>query len=195
VGAVAWLTVADFAIGMFGISSRDDAIERNNLSAALVVAGWLLGTAIIYALSNVGGGPTIWTTLGPACIATIVFAAVFIAITQLGGTTIDDITIDRDLASGLRFAGALLGTALILGRAAGGQWNSWSQTWEDFLRLSWPVLPLVLVAASVHRILRPTPARPRPDALVCGGVPASIFLVAAVIVLKLAPHGFEPSKW
>jgi hypothetical protein len=193
VGAAAWLTVANFAIGIFGISSRDDAIERSNLSAAVVVSAWLLGTAIIYALSNVGGGPTIWTTL--AGMATVVFAAAFIAIALLGGTTIDDIAIDRDLASGLRLAGALLGTALILGRAAGGQWNSWSQTWEDFLRLSWSVLPLTFVAGSVHRILRPTPARPRPDALVCGVVPASIFLVAAVIVLKLAPHGFEPSKW
>ena len=158
VGAVAWLGMADLAMSVFGISSRDDAIERDNLAATVAIGGWLLGASVIYAFSNVGDGPTIWTTLVPACVGTIALTAVCLAIVIVGGTTTDDITIDCDLASGLRLAGALLSAALILGRAGGGQWTSWTQTWIDWLRYSWPVWPLALLAGVVHRWLRPSPA-------------------------------------
>ena len=195
VGAVAWLSIANLAMSVLGISSRDDAIERNNLAAAVAIGGWLLGAAVIYAFSNVGGGPTIWTTILPAFVATIAFGAACLLIQIPGGTITDDITIDRDLASGLRLAGALLSAALILGRAAGGQWTSWSQTWVDLLRYCWPVWPLALLAGVVHRWLRPTPARPRPNELVCGVVPALGYLLVGVIAVGLTPHGYEPSKW
>jgi hypothetical protein len=195
VGAVAWLGLADLVISGFGISSRDDAIERDNRAAAVAIGGWLLGLSVIYAFSNVGAGPTIWTTLAPACAGTIALVAMCLAIVIVGGTTIDDITIDCDLASGLRLAGALLGAALILGRASGGQWTSWSQTWIDFLRYSWPAWLLALVVGVLHSLLRPTPANPRPNALVWGIVPALGYLLFGVVVVGLTPRGFEPSKW
>jgi uncharacterized membrane protein YjfL (UPF0719 family) len=195
VGAVAWLGMADLAMSVVGISSRDDAIERDNRAATVAVGGWLLGVSVVYALSNVSAGPTIWTTLVPACVGTISLMAVYLIIAIVGGTTIDDITIDCDLASGLRLAGALLSAALILGRAGGGQWTSWTQTGIDLLRYSWPVWPLALLAGVVHRWLRPSPARPRADAFAGGLVPALGYLLFGVVAVGLTPHGFEPSKW
>jgi uncharacterized membrane protein YjfL (UPF0719 family) len=195
VGAVAWLGMADAAISVFGISSRDDAIERDNRAATVAVGSWLLGVSVVYALSNVGAGPTIWTTLAPACVGTIALIVAYLIIAIVGGTTTDDITIDCDLASGLRLAGALLSAALILGRAGGGQWTSWTQTWIDLLRYSWPVWPLALLAGVVHRWLRPSPPCPRPNEFVCGVAPALIYLLFGVVAVGLTPHGFEPSKW
>jgi hypothetical protein len=183
------------AIKFLGINSRDDAIERDNLAAAVAIGGWLLGASIIYAFSNIGGGPTIWTTIAPASVATAAFGAACLLIQMSGGTTTDDITIDRDLASGLRLAGTLLSAGLILGRAAAGQWTSWSQTWVDLLRYSWPVWPLALLAGVVHRWFRPTPDDPRPNELVFGVVPALGYLLVGMIAVGLAQHGYEPWKW
>jgi hypothetical protein len=195
VGGVAWLGPADLALSILGVSSRDDAIERDNIAAVAVAGGWLIGTAIVYACSNIGGGPTIWTTLVPAAAATVAYSAACVLIELVGGATIDDITIDRDLASGLRLAGALFSAAWILGRAAGGQWSSWEQTWIDLIRFSWPVWPLAVIAGLVHRRLRPTPSRPRPNVLTCGVVPALGYVVAGAIAVGLTPHGFEPLQW
>ena len=35
---------------------------RRTVAAALAIAGFMTGCGIIYAGSNVGAGPTIWTT-------------------------------------------------------------------------------------------------------------------------------------
>jgi len=155
----------------------------------------MLGASVIFALSNVGSGPTIWTTLAPAFVATIALVVVCLVIEVVGGTTVDDIVIDRDLSSGLRLGGALLGAALILGRAAGGEWTSWSQTWIDLAQLSRPIWPLAVVAGLVHRWLRPTPSNPQPLLLVYGVIPTMVLLAAGVVVVGLTPNGFEPSQW
>src|SRR5262249_45760234 len=69
VANLAWLHLAGFALGVLGVSPLDDAMDRNNPAAAVASGGGILGAGVIFALSNVGSGPTIWTTLAPASVA------------------------------------------------------------------------------------------------------------------------------
>jgi uncharacterized membrane protein YjfL (UPF0719 family) len=120
VGAAAWMITSLSMMAFLGFSARDDVAERGNLAAAVAIGGAVLAVGFIYAFSNVGSGPTIWTTIAPAFVASLALGAVCLVIELVGRTVADNITIDRDVASGFRLAGALVGSALILGRAAGG---------------------------------------------------------------------------
>ena len=70
-GGGIWIFVASRFLEVLGISIRDDAIERDNLAALFAVWGILSSVGIVYALSNIGTGVTIWTTLLPGLAATI----------------------------------------------------------------------------------------------------------------------------
>src|SRR5688572_9490133 len=72
VGAV-WMSIALKALPYFGVSWQDDVIEANDPAATLVACGALVGTMLSFSGSNVGSGPTIWTTLGPATMTLGVF--------------------------------------------------------------------------------------------------------------------------
>jgi hypothetical protein len=195
VGNVAWLVAVWCFMPMLGISIRLDAIDRDNPAAMAAVCGALAGGSIIYALANVGGGPTIWTTIAPALAATVGWVIIWIMMECVAGDLSDAITIGRDTASGLRCGGTLLGCGIILGRAAGGIWISWDQTWADMARFGWPAVVLGLAAALVHRARRPTVAHPTRDVLVDGWLWAIGFVLAASTAVAMSPHGLHPSKW
>jgi hypothetical protein len=194
-GGSAWVLVSCRLTQVLGISIRDDAIERDNPAALVAACGIILGVGLVYAGSNIGAGPSIWTTILPAFVATIALLSMTLLIELSGGSVADDITIDRDVASGLRVAGAVLGCAMILGRAAAGVWVSWEQTWTDFGLHGWPVVILALAAGLLHRKQRPTALRPRPDIVVYGIIPAAIFLVAGFAIVAADRHGLHPSLW
>jgi hypothetical protein len=186
VGAGAWILTASWFMPVFGISVRDDAIERDNPAALIAVSGMLLSVGTVYALSNIGTGPTIWTTVLPALAATILLAAMSMLIELLGGQVAEAITIDRDVATAMRLAGSVLGCAIILGRAAAGDWVSWKQTWIDLFTHGWPAVLIALAAAVVHRALRPTVTSPKPDIIAFGIAPAAIFVATGVSIAAIA---------
>jgi hypothetical protein len=78
-GGGMWIFVASRFLEVLGISIRDDAIERDNLAALVAVWGILSGVGIVYALSNIGTGATIWTTLVPGFVAGVVPATLVVA--------------------------------------------------------------------------------------------------------------------
>jgi hypothetical protein len=180
-GAAGWALVASQIVSVFGISVRDDVLERRNPAAMIAVCGIVMGAAMVYALCNIGSGPTIWTTIVPALLGTaLLFGALFLA-ELIGGSISDSITIDRDFASGTRLAGAMFGCGIVLGRAGAGDWISWPRTWTDFALLGWPAIILSVVSGIVQRRLRPTTVNPRPNVLKSGVLPAVLFVVAAVL--------------
>jgi hypothetical protein len=181
--------------GVFGISLRDDVLDRDNPAALIVVCGTMLAIGIVYAGANVGRGPTIWTTLLPAFAGMFALGAIRLFVELAGGRIFESITIDRDISSGWRLAGMMVGCAILLGRAAGGNWVSWPQTWDDFVRFGWPVILIALAATILHHTLRPTAARPSPRVNLCGILPASVFLLAGLGWVVLRLNGLHPWEW
>ena len=178
-GGATWLWIAAGISALIGVSARDDAIERGNAAAAITLCGALGGAMAIYAWCNVGAGPTIWTTIWPAAVATIAWAVLW-AVIEAATHVSDAIAIDRDPASALRLAGGLIAMALVLGRGMAGDWTSWDSTFREFVRIGWIALPLAVAIIVLHYLLRPTPARPRPGVILAGLLPAAILVSIAV---------------
>jgi hypothetical protein len=178
----AWLVGAAQVTALLGIHVLDDALDRRNLAAAVAVAGAVVGMLVCYAFANFGEGPTIWTTIAPALLASAGCGLLWLA-HQLATDAADAITIGRDLASGLRFAGMTVATGLIVGRAVAGDWESSAATARDLLEQGWPALPLVLVAAWIHKQLEPNRAQPHPNWWTRGVAPAAAYLGVAGVDL------------
>ena len=176
---ISWIFGIAGVAGLLGIGLLDDVLTRNNRAALHAMTGAVLGGMSIYAGGNVGGGPTIWTTLAPAFIATVAWVALWVAV-EVGSHIADAITIDRDTAAGVRQGGYLLASGLVLGRAIAGDWTSWSQTARDLAVLGSPVIAWTALATILHHILRPTPMHPRRDVIAAGVIPACIMLATAV---------------
>lgn len=176
------LFIADLLFPFFGISLRDDVVERRNGAASTALTGALIGVTLCYAGGNIGEGPGWWVVVISAGLALIgLFGVWFIleAVTQITET----ITIDRDRAAGLRLAGCLVAAGLILGRAVAGDWVSLNATIVDFVRFGWPVLILVVIAVIVELLSRPTVERPVPPIAAFGVVPAAAYIAGAAVVL------------
>jgi uncharacterized membrane protein YjfL (UPF0719 family) len=182
VGGAFWLFTASSAFALMGISTMDDAMRRRNPAAAIAVAGGVVGVTLAYAGSNIGNGPTIWTTLVPAFVATSALLALWLILELIGGSS-EAITIDRDVASGIRLAAFLCCAGAILGRAMAGDWSDWDSTFREFVKLSWPALVLIPAMAMMNRRYAPTPQSPHPDPSKCGWTPALLMAGLTAIYL------------
>lgn len=106
----------NFLAPYFGLNLRDDALERGNLAAALAVVGGLLGVTLIYAGANIGEGPGWWVVIFCAALGAVAMTVLWVIANACTGIC-DAITIDRDVASGLRAAAFFIATGAIFGRA------------------------------------------------------------------------------
>jgi tryptophan-rich sensory protein len=174
----AWVGLCIRSLPVTGISTRDDVVERANGSAASVVAGAMLAITLCYAGGNIGDGPGWWVVVFSACLSTLSLFVAWMLLEAVSGVS-EIVTIDRDPSAGVRMAGFLIGSGLVLGRAVAGDWVSVEATVRDFAAAAWPVVVLVIVAAVVERMLRPTPERPRPSALAYGLLPALLYMSGA----------------
>ncbi len=179
-----WIFVAVRLLPLVGLSFEDDVVDRSNPAAAIAVSGAILGTMLAYAGSNIGNGPTIWTTLVPALVATITLFGLWSLIGLLSSIS-DVITIDRDRAAAIRLAIFLICCGAILGRAMAGDFSDWTETFATFVLLGWPSILLVLFVVVVNWISKPTPQRPEPSRFVYGVIPASILVVMTLIYLLM----------
>lgn len=179
----AWVGVWIRALAITGISRRDDVVERLNGSAAIVVAGALIGITLCYAGGNIGDGPGWWVVVFSAGLSTLAFFAAWLLLELASGVS-ETVTVDRDKSAAIRLAGFLIACGLILGRGVAGDWISADATVRDFASTAWPVLALVVVAAIVERVARPTPSTPRPSIVPYGVVPALLYIVGALYQLQ-----------
>jgi hypothetical protein len=180
-----WVGVWIRLLSMTGISRRDDVVERSNSSAALAIAGAMLGITLCYAGGNIGDGPGWWVVVFSAGLSTVAFFASWMMLETVSGVS-DTVTIDRDLSGGLRLAGFLIACGVILGRGVAGDWISGEATVRDFVLTAWPVIVLVALAAVVERLARPTPESPRPALVPYGIFPALLYIAgAAYHVMRL----------
>jgi uncharacterized membrane protein YjfL (UPF0719 family) len=181
----AWLALGMQGLAYAGISARDDVLEGGNHSAAYAVTGALLGIMLSFAGGNVGDGPGWWVVVFCAALATGTLFAAWFVLDRLTGI-VDVITVDRDIATGIRAGGFLVACGLVLGRSVAGDWSSASTAIGDFARLAWPLLLLLTSVIWLERLAHPTHDRPTPSALVYGVLPGVLYVAVAVhYVLRL----------
>lgn len=178
----AWTGAALTLVPALGVSAIHDVYERGNRAAAWAISGAIVALAVAYAGGNIGDGPGWWVVVFAALLATVTFFVLWAAFEHWTSVS-DSITVDRDEASGIRLAGFLLGTSLILARAAAGDWVSAGATIRDFLIVLWPAALLLFVAGVVESRVQPTPARPSQPVTSHGLVPALLYVAFGAITV------------
>jgi hypothetical protein len=170
-----WLAALTILMPLFGLSMRDDVLERGNLAAVPaivgVMAGWMLG----FAGGNIGDGPGWWVVIFCAILSCGTLLSLWVLLHAAHHVN-DSITIDRDAATGWRFGGLMAGAGLILGRAVAGDWHSTADTLRDFAQTAWPVLLLLAIELTLGWMLRPRAER-RPSTAFSGGIIPAVFYV------------------
>jgi hypothetical protein len=176
---VAWLMWGLGVMAWFGVSWRDDVIERRNPAALAAACAVMIGGTCVYAGSNIGTGPTIWTTFGPAVLGTIAWAGAWMVMEAFGRVA-EAVAVERDVASGVRLLGVLVGGGLVMGRAVAGDWESVGSTVRDVVVLGWPAWALGAVGGILQRVLRPRVGA-RPGVWLAGWLPAAMLVTLAVL--------------
>lgn len=175
----AWVGLWAKTFSALGLSARDDVLERHNESAAWALAGALLGATLSFAGANIGDGPGWWVVFFCALLSMAGFLGAWVLADGLGDA-MEAITIDRDLASGIRFAGFLTASGLILGRGAAGNWVSTEEAVSTFIAIAWPVVGLAVLAGMLDKASRPTPEQPMRSVAGHGILPAVAYVVGAI---------------
>jgi hypothetical protein len=178
----AWVGAALWLVRLLGLHPKGDAVDRRNPAAAAAVAGAAIGITLCYAGANIGDGPGWWVVLFSGALATASWFGLW-AITGRLTDMADAITIDRDLASGIRLGGFLVAAGLVLGRSAAGDWVSGLDTTADFAAIAWPAALLVLPQAALQRLFQPTPEHPSYNAVAAGALPAICYIAIAALYL------------
>lgn len=173
-----WLFVAIKIFAWFGVSLRDDAIERRNGAALIVLCAAILAAALIYAGGNVGEGPSYMNNIFSAGLGIAGFFALWLVL-EIGADISRSIAEERDMASGARVGGFLLAVALVLARAVAGDWHSEAATLRDFVNDGWFVLVLGAIAVPTEHFTRPTRKHPFRQWQVHGLLPALVYLALA----------------
>ena len=182
-----WLILLLMLFSWFGVSLRDDVFERNNGAAALALSGAVLGSAFIYSGSSAGEGPSYSNNFFCAILGEAGLMALWALVERLGQIS-RSIAEDRDIASGLRFAGLMMGIGLVFGRALAGNWHSVADTFRDFLQQGSFAVVIAGIAVALELFLRPNRARPFPRALTCGLLAGLFYIALAILwVFHLGP--------
>jgi len=172
------------------VSFEDDALERRNAAASIAIGGAVVSLGVLFAGSNMGEGPSIWNTVETAVVATGVLGLVVLlhaVATQIG----DSISVERDVATGVRFAGWIVASGLVLGRSCAGDWAGEAAMVGDILGVGWPVLALLVIAIPTDSLLKPSDRSPSPNLLVAGVLPGFVYVGAAVGYIAALPQWTE----
>jgi hypothetical protein len=173
-----WLLLTAGLFPWFGLSLRDDVVERGNVGALVALCGALLGMGFIYAGGGLGEGPSYSSNFFCAGLGTAGWFVLWLLL-ELGGKVSRSIAEERDLASGIRLAGLLVAIGLVFARAEAGDWHSAEATFQDFTWEGWPALVLWALALVIEWIARPSRRRPFPNWLSHGLLPAALYISLA----------------
>jgi uncharacterized membrane protein YjfL (UPF0719 family) len=179
-----WIGIVMGIPSFLGLSTRDDVLERRNPAAAYAIAGALLGFTLAFAGGNVGDGPGVEAVVDSAFLSTVGLLALWAVAERLTHFS-ELITVDRDVAAGLRLAGFLVSEGLVLGRAVAGDWVSQLATLRDFGVYALPtVVPLGLVAV-LNKYCQPGREQSASPVLLCGVLPCLVLVGCAAVWLML----------
>jgi hypothetical protein len=145
----AWVFLAASAFTMFGISVRDDALERRNPAAAIAVICAMISFAIMFSGANIGNGPGWWVVVITAVLATVAWFILWATIEGFCDAH-ERITVGREVPTAIRHGGLMIAMAIVLGRGAAGDWVSLPATLGDF-EVAWPAPALAVIAVVIER--------------------------------------------
>lgn len=128
---VAWTGLSLAALHVFGLSLRDDLLERHNRAVAPAFAGAIPGLTLCFAGANIGDGPGWWVVIFCAALATGAFLLAWVLLDRVTGVG-EEITVHRNAAAGWRAGWWMLALGALLGRAVAGDWVSVPATLQDF---------------------------------------------------------------
>ena len=174
-----WLVVMAKLFPWFGLSLRDDAVERRNTGALVALCGAIVAAALLYAGGSIGEGPSYMNNVFSVGLAAGGFLSLWLLL-EIGGGVSVSIAEERDTASGIRLAGFLLSIALVLGRAVAGDWHSESATVRDFINDGWPAVLMGAIAVPIEHYTRPNRRHPFRASAIYGLLPALFYLVIAI---------------
>ena len=139
----------------------------------------LAGSGACYAGGNVGEGPGWWVVVFSAGLALGGMFTCWLFLNAFA-PVMEQITVDRDVATGIRAGGFFVAQGLLFGRAVAGDWQSVGGTILDFILHAWPALLVLGLATGLEHGARLSPAHPYGDPLRAGYAPAA-FLVAFAV--------------
>ena len=183
-----WFMGSVFVMELLGISYRDDAEERHNLAATIVVICALFAHAAIYAGANIGNGPGWWTVVVAGAIGSAAWFALWFLADLICGFS-EDITVDRDVPAAIRLGGYALAVGLVCARGSAGDWTSFNQTVIEF-GAAWAIVPMTAAIIAIEKFLQAQPEHYKRGTLQAVAIAAG-FLVAAGAALQFAgplPH-------
>ena len=178
IAGLIWLMLASALFPWFGLSLRDDAMERNNRGALVALCGGLFAVAFIYMGGSVGEGPSYFNNLFCVVLGTASLFLLWMTL-EFAGKISRSIAEERDQATGMRLCGFLLAAGLVLGRALAGNWHSEADTFRDFLHDGWPAVAICVLAMLIERFARPSRQRPFPAWTRYGMIPGLVYLALA----------------
>lgn len=188
---IAWVSLSFDAMLLFwSFSYEDDVLMGTEKAPLILLTGAMAGVSLIYAGANIGDGPGWWTVVFAGGLGTVAWLFLGGIISWLT-SIIEMITIDRDVNSGIRFAGYLLASGVILARASAGDWTSFTATVQEF-GAGWPVIPLAILMIFLERTMFKGSSTSHDERLiriksVCAAV---IYILYGVSVLFLLPSIF-----
>ncbi len=140
-----------------GLDLREDACERTNPASILALCGAIPGGMLLYCGAICGEGPSFWNNVFTVLAGGAAWFALWLGLEFSTGIS-REVAEERDPGAGLRLAGHLLATGLLLGRASAGNWHSMEETLWVLGRDGWPALLLMgaSIAAEFH-VRRTTP--------------------------------------
>jgi hypothetical protein len=177
---IAWLKLAESGAALFGLSARTNLVEHGNAAAWPALAGLLTGVAACYAGGNIGDGPGWWVVIFAAGLASLGLASTWVLVEATTRIT-ESVTVDRDVASGVRLGGFLAACGLVLGRSVAGDWVSAAATVVDAAVVAWPVALGLALAVLVEGRLSPSVDRPVSSVFHAGVIPALGYVLVAVV--------------
>jgi hypothetical protein len=175
-----WLGFARYAMAYLGLCPRYDVLERNNPAAGWACGGALVGIMLCFAGGNIGDGPGWWVVIYCAALSTGTAAVAWIILDSITRAA-DNISVERDVATGLRAAGFWIAAGVILGRAVAGDWISLQQANIDFIKIGWPMLILLVGATALERPLRPGGNFEQTSVLLKGVAPGAFYVFCAIL--------------
>jgi len=178
----AWIFLAAQLMALFGISLRDDAVERRNPAAAILIMAAMAGQAALYAGGNIGDGPGWWIVV----MATLVASGVWFVlwwIVELSCGVSEEVTVGRNLPMAIRLGGYMLAIGLLCGRGVAGDWVSFGNMIAEFGD-AWALLPLTLAAIGIEWALRGGKMRKSVGTAIAIG---ALYVAAAVLAIATSP--------
>jgi hypothetical protein len=179
----AWTVAGMKCIALLGISARDDVAERNNPAAIPALLGAMAGIMLSYAGGNIGNGPGWWVVIFSSGLASIIVILSWIFLNILA-PCVERITVDRDEACGWRTGMAMTCIGAVAGRGAAGDWVSTTATVVDYLNICWPVLPFVIFASMLERLLMPRAGDTATGGFFEGVIPSIIYAFVTILYLR-----------